>query len=202
MEVIYLSYPLKLEKKIDPSSMAIGFFDGIHLGHQKVIGKAMASARKLKVKSSVMTFDPHPKQVLGKQFDSDLITTFEEKIKLLDIMGLDIVYVVSFSGIFSKLSSEEFFEKFLIDLNISHITVGFDFTFGRFGGGNAEDLRRMANNLFKVTIVPPIKDINGIKISSTLIKEQLRAGNKSAVNDYLGRYSIASEYAISGVSFS
>ncbi|WP_174733537.1 FAD synthetase family protein [Mesobacillus harenae] len=194
MEVIYLSYPLNPDKKIDPSAMAIGFFDGIHLGHQKVIETAIGNAREFGVKSSVMTFDPHPKQVIGNGAVScNLLTSLEEKIKLLEKMGIDIVYVVSFSSVLSKLSPEDFFHRFLAHLTPICIAIGFDFTFGRYGAGSGQDLKRMAYNRFKVTIVPPINDINGVKISSTLIRQYLKAGNLAAVNKYLGRNYVVAE---------
>jgi len=187
MEVIFLSYPFKSDKEISPSSMAIGFFDGIHLGHQQVIGQAVHFAKKLNIQSSVMTFDPHPMQVLGKK-SPQIITPLDEKINILEDIGIDIVYVVSFTKIFSKLSPEDFLEKFLISLKPQHITVGFDFTFGSFGKGKAEDLKRMANHRFGVSIVPPIQNGTGIKISSTLIRDNIKMGNIAAVNNDLGRH--------------
>jgi riboflavin kinase / FMN adenylyltransferase len=193
MEVIYISYPLKLESKLQPSSMAIGFFDGVHVGHQEVIGRAITNAQRFKVKSSVMTFDPHPKEITGQHVEFKLITPLEEKIRLLEMMGVDLVYVVSFSKIFSNLSPEDFIDKFLVHLNVTQLSVGFDFTFGRFGAGKAEDLKGLANNRIIVTVVPPVKNEQGIKISSTLIREKLKAGSLSDVNRYLGRNFISTE---------
>jgi MFS family permease len=92
-------------------------------------------------------------------------------------------------------------EKFLIHLNVSHVAVGFDFTFGRYGIGKAEDLVDMANNRFDVTIVPLIKNHNGVKISSTLIRENIKSGDIGAVNSYLGWYYMDPKSVVSGSSF-
>ncbi|MED3660445.1 riboflavin biosynthesis protein RibF [Ureibacillus sp. FSL K6-8385] len=189
MNVIHLKYPYQLDK-VDPStsySLAVGFFDGVHKGHQVVIKTAMEKARELNVKSAVMTFDPHPSIVLGNSNEKIFyITPLPLKLEILEEMGVDTTFVVQFTSDFAKLSPEEFIQYFIRDLNIKHVTAGFDFSFGAFGKGNMELMKKLSRGDFGVTVVDKqIED--GEKISSTRIRKCLREGDMETVHQLLGR---------------
>jgi riboflavin kinase/FMN adenylyltransferase len=192
MRVIRLSYPIDITVHYPPVSLAVGFFDGVHRGHQVVIRDAIKKSERLGVHSGVMTFDPHPKSVLGSKEHVSSLTPISEKLQIFEDMGIDLVYVVAFNECFSKVSPSDFVEHLLIPLQIKNITVGFDFSFGKYGHGKAHDLKRMAKNRFQVKVIPSVNS-NSEKISSTNIRKALEAGNIQKVNEYLGR-----KYTIQG----
>ena len=144
MDVIQLKYPHQLVKNGGPYSLAVGFFDGVHLGHQQVINRAIEHAKEKGVKSAVMTFDPHPSIVLGGRNEKVFyITPLEQKIEKLKALGVDTVFVVNFTSDFAKLSPEDFVQFFIKDLHVVHVTAGFDFSFGAFGKGNMELMQQL-----------------------------------------------------------
>nr|WP_106784281.1 riboflavin biosynthesis protein RibF [Lysinibacillus timonensis] len=189
MNVVHLKYPHQLNK-MDMSnaySMAIGFFDGVHRGHQEVIQHAITKAKELNVKSAVMTFDPHPSIVLGGRKEKVFyITPLQQKISVLEELGVDTVFVVQFTSDFAKLTPEEFINFFIRDLKVVHVTAGFDFSFGAFGKGNMETMRELSHGNYGVTVVDKCTDENE-KISSTRIRKNLEDGNMEKVHKLLGR---------------
>jgi riboflavin kinase/FMN adenylyltransferase len=135
MKIIYLNYPnhLTAEETIGPLSMALGFFDGVHKGHQRVIGEAITHAKEKKVQSAVMTFDPHPSLVLGgRKEEVFYITPLQQKMEILKEMGVDVCFIVRFTSEFAQLTPEQFIRHFIKDLNVVHVAAGFDFSFGSF----------------------------------------------------------------------
>src|SRR5690606_11771135 len=109
--------------------MAIGYFDGVHLGHQQVIGKAKEIAIENGWKSAVMFFHPSPKEVLGKNGDDvRYITLLDEKIQQIERLGIDYSFVVPFTREFAQKSPETFVEEYIVGLNVQHVIAGFDFT--------------------------------------------------------------------------
>lgn len=196
MKTIHLSYPHHIANiNTDGDlSLAIGFFDGIHLGHQSVISKAKDVAKEKGIKLAVMTFDPHPSIVLGKRNEQVFyITPMEQKLRLLESMEVDIVFVVRFTSDFAKLSPQEFIEKFIVDLNVKHVTAGFDFSFGSFGQGSMDTMQELSEGRYEVTIVQKKTDETE-KISSTRIRQELKSGNMDKARALLGR-----PYQIPGV---
>lgn len=189
LKTIHLSYPHQT-KNIDiegPYSLAIGFFDGIHLGHQAVIKNAQEIAHNQKIKTAVMTFDPHPSIVLGKRNEQVFyITPLKQKLELLEMMEVDTVFVVRFTSDFAQLTPEEFIQKFILELGVKHVTAGFDFSFGAFGRGTMDDMKRLSDNKFTVHVVNKQSD-SIEKISSTRIRAELKAGNMDKVCNLLGR---------------
>jgi riboflavin kinase/FMN adenylyltransferase len=189
LKTIHLSYPhqTKSTEVEGPYSLAIGFFDGIHLGHQAVIGNARKIANDKGIKTAVMTFDPHPSIVLGKRNEQVFyITPLLQKLELLESMQVDTVFVVRFTSDFAQLTPEEFIQKFILDLGVKHVTAGFDFTFGAFGQGTMEIMKEQANNNFTVNVVNKKMDETE-KISSTRIRIELKSGNMDKAHDLLGR---------------
>ncbi|MEK5079696.1 riboflavin biosynthesis protein RibF [Solibacillus sp. FSL W7-1436] len=189
MNVIHLKYPHQLAQEIEKEaySLAIGFFDGVHKGHQAVIEAAKQKAEQLNIKSAVMTFDPHPSIVLGRRNEKVFyITPLPQKIDTLKKLNIDTVFVVNFTSDFAKLTPEEFIKYFIVDLNVRHVTAGFDFSFGAFGKGNMELMEELSNGRYGVTAIEKQQD-SVEKISSTRIRKALQDGEMEQARDLLGR---------------
>lgn len=167
--------------------MALGYFDGVHLGHQQVILAAKNTADREGVKTSVMTFHPHPSAVLKKGCEpKDLITPLREKIKIIEGLGADFLYIVEFSPEFASLSPETFIEQYIIGFNVCHVVAGFDFTFGKFGKGTMENFHEYAKGRVKSTAVAKYSNQDQ-KVSSTRIRSVIGAGDVEYAAELLGR---------------
>ncbi|MGE6514421.1 riboflavin biosynthesis protein RibF [Lysinibacillus sphaericus] len=189
MEVIHLKYPHQLQQResMQPYSLAIGFFDGVHIGHQSVIEAAKNEGNKRQIPTAVMTFDPHPSLVLGGRNEKVFyITLLQQKLQLFEEQGVDKVFVVHFTSDFAKLSPADFVDTFIRSLNIQHVTAGFDFSFGAFGKGTMEDMRALSDGDYGVTVVDKKAD-ELEKISSTRIRKLLQEGDMEAARTLLGR---------------
>ncbi|WP_186577427.1 riboflavin biosynthesis protein RibF [Aquibacillus kalidii] len=188
MEVIRLTYPHQLCRHQLPNTVAaIGFFDGIHRGHQKVIQTAHSIAKDQGKESAVITFTPHPSVVLRKDKQhASYITPLIEKQRLLEQMGIDRLYVITFNLELSKLSPQVFIDDFIIGLNITSLVAGFDFSYGHMGKGSMNTIEEHSRGKFKTTVVGKVQE-DLEKISSTRIRKHLLSGNIEAANDLLGR---------------
>ncbi|SIT67242.1 bifunctional riboflavin kinase/FAD synthetase [Edaphobacillus lindanitolerans] len=186
MKVHKLAYPEKPDTEGIGYSVAAGFFDGIHRGHQQVIGHAAEVARKEGLVPAVMTFDPHPSAVLGNKKDVTYITPLEQKLEILSDMGVGAVFVIRFSKEFASLTPEEFIECYIKGIGARHITTGFDFTFGKFGKGTPDTLRQLANGAYGVSVVGKVED-GGEKVSSTRVRKLLAEGDVQGAAGLLGR---------------
>lgn len=188
MDVISLHYPHTLTKQTQPESVAaIGFFDGVHIGHQTVIQKAIKIAKEKKTLASVMFFDPHPSVVLQKdKKDVQYITPLKDKILEMENLGVDRLFIVRFDKALSQLLPGEFIEQFVLRLNIVHVVAGFDFTFGHKGAGNMNNISEFLPNDIEYSVVSKQVKENK-KISSTRIRECLRDGNLGEAEQLLGR---------------
>ena len=132
-----------------------------------------------------MTFDPHPSIVLGKSNEKVFyITPLEQKLDLLESMGVDTTFVVRFTSDFAQLTPENFVDTFIRQLNVKHVTAGYDFTFGAFGKGNMETMKELAQNDFHVSVVEKKSD-DSEKISSTRIRQALTLGIWKMLLNYL-----------------
>jgi riboflavin kinase / FMN adenylyltransferase len=189
-----LSHPHQLKKdKIRETVIALGFFDGVHLGHQKVITTAKKLARQKQMQCAVMTFSPHPKEVLRAQEDRlDYLSPLPEKIKLIAQLGVDVLYVVEFTRDFAKLLPQQFVDDYLIGLNVKHVVAGFDYSYGKLGKGTMETLPFHSRNSFTQTTIPKVENEQE-KISSTHIRKLLNSGDVALIPEFLGRY-----YEVSG----
>ena len=188
MKVYKLNYPgaITLEKDTQ-YSLAIGFFDGLHKGHQTVIGQAIEKAKELGIHSAVMTFNPHPSHILGDGKNKiGYITPFEEKKRLLRSMGVDAMFVVNFDKPLAALQPASFIDIFIKELGVKHVTAGFDYTFGSKGAGTMEDMAKLADGAYGTTVIGKISDEKD-KISSTRIREMLSNGNVEGASSLLGR---------------
>ncbi|CEH31945.1 riboflavin biosynthesis protein RibF [Aneurinibacillus migulanus] len=186
MEIQRLHYPLPPDFKGEPCVLALGYFDGVHAGHRRVIQKAIDTAKSLGTKSAVMTFDPHPREVLGQSGYTQYLTPVDEKLEQLKTMGVDVAYVVHFNISFAAIYPEDFIDEFLMQLSAKHVVVGFDYTFGHRGKGTVFTLKEHANGRYGVDVVAPVNRF-GEKISSTLIREYLYSGKIKEATQFLGR---------------
>jgi len=167
-------------------ALALGYFDGVHKGHQKVILKAKEIAENTGMKSAVMTFHPHPLVVLRKQQEIEYLTPLEEKIKLIEQLGVDILFVVEFTKEFASLLPQQFVDEFIINLNVKHVVAGFDFTYGHLGKGTMETMPFHSREQFLHTTVEKLTD-HDRKVSSSLIREVIRSGDVAYADTLLGR---------------
>lgn len=199
MKTIELSYPhTMLQSELPKAVCAIGFFDGIHKGHQKVINIAVKEAEERNLESVVITFHPHPSVVLNKDVKAvKYITPLKEKQRILQQLKVDRLYIIKFNEDLSLLSPKHFIKDFIIGLNIQHVVAGFDFTYGHKGKGNMKDISNDANGLFTSTTVDKLEE-NDEKISSTRIRKRLDLGKVTEANFLLGRNLSVSGIVVEG----
>jgi riboflavin kinase / FMN adenylyltransferase len=199
LEVIKLKFPFNIDKtEIPPLSMALGYFDGVHLGHQKVILEAKKQAHQKGLNSAVMTFDPHPSVVLGKNDKHvQYITPLAEKIKIIEELGIDYLFIVHFTTEFANLLPQEFIDQYVIDLNVKHVVAGFDFSYGRMGKGTMEVLPFHSREEFTFTIVEKFTSGNE-KVSSTRIRQYIKDGRTAELPELLGRFYLTAGIVVHG----
>ena len=180
--------------KSDFNIATIGSFDGIHIGHKKILQTLTKIAKKNNGKSILITFWPHPRYVLKKNNDFKLLTSLDEKIKLFEKNKIDILYIVDFSLKFSKFSANKFIENILLEkLKINCLLIGYNNNFGRNREGNIRYLEENKKK-FDIDIISiPKQSVDKISISSTKIREYLNNGKISSANRLLGR-----KYSING----
>lgn len=190
MKVITLSHPLtKEENKFPPLAIALGFFDGVHLGHKKVISAAKQYATDNNIASAVMTFDPHPSVVLSRNSKQvKYITPVNDKIKLIKQLGIDYLFIVHFTESFAQLLPQQFIDQYIIGLNVKHVVSGYDYTYGRMGKGTTETMPFHSRNFFTQSVVPKLSANENDKISSTSIRAEINNGNVQLIPDLLGRF--------------
>ncbi|WP_243290930.1 FAD synthetase family protein [Bacillus sp. FJAT-47783] len=176
----------ELERQSTPCVVALGFFDGVHLGHRQVIREAREIARKKGVPLAVMSFFPHPKEVLskGKQ-QVDYLMPVKEKQRIFEKLGVDLCYIVPFDQSFASLKPERFVKNYLLNLGALHVVAGFDYAYGYRGEGHMDRMKMDARGLLEVTKVEKVA-CHGEKISSTLIREKIRTGAVEELPSCLG----------------
>jgi len=169
--------------------VALGNFDGVHLGHQAVIAEAARLADELSVSCGVLTFEPHPREYFQPDKPAFRLTPFRIKLRQLEAIGVDYVFLLAFDRALAKRSPESFIVEVLGEgLEPAHVVVGYDFVFGQNRSGNAEllnDLGRAAG--FGVTSLPAVADATGVVYSSTKVRQSLAAGDPRAAALLLGR---------------
>ncbi|WP_227395498.1 bifunctional riboflavin kinase/FAD synthetase [Jeotgalibacillus aurantiacus] len=199
MKVYTLHHPHELVKEELPKlSIALGFFDGVHKGHQKVIQTAVDYAAQHRLKSAVMTFEPHPSIVLSSKKDPvRLLSTLSQKLEKIRHLGVDYVFVVRFTSAFAGLEPQQFVDQYLINLNVVHVTAGFDFSYGKMGRGKMDTLPFHSRNAFTSTIVEK-QELSDEKISSTRIRQLIGDGEVQAAAELLGEEYITEGSVIHG----
>nr|WP_233403445.1 bifunctional riboflavin kinase/FAD synthetase [Bacillus halotolerans] len=183
-----MTHPHHLIKEEQPKSvMALGYFDGVHLGHQKVIGTAKQIAEEKGLTLAVMTFHPHPSHVLGRDREpKDLITPLEDKISQIEQLGTEILYVVKFNEVFASLTPKQFVDQYILGLNVQHAVAGFDFTYGKYGKGTMETMPVDLDGKADCTMVEKLTEQDK-KISSSYIRTALQNGDVELANVLLGQ---------------
>lgn len=178
----------------NPTVVTIGTFDGVHLGHQKIIAQITAAAKEKECDSLVLTFFPHPRMVLQEGTEMKQLNTIDEKITLLEQLGVDHLVIHPFDKAFSRMTAEEFVKQVLVDtFRLKKIIIGYDHRFGRNRTADINDLIAFGNTYgFEVSQISA-EELNDVSISSTKIRTALNEGNIELANNYLGY-----PYAITG----
>lgn len=189
MEII-TSLDAELKNKYPATVIALGTFDGLHLGHTDVINTAKDYAERSGLKLAVFTFSNHPLALIRPDLVPVRIISAEEKIKLLESFGVDYLINIPFTEDFAALSPDEFLER-LACFNYRCLVVGENFTYGFLGSGKTETLERSGRKNGFDVIVRPLVKMNGNVVSSTGIRNLIQAGHIEYANRMLGRaYSI------------
>ena len=169
-------------------AVAIGNFDGVHLGHQRLLDTAVAAARALGGDAVVFTFEPHPATVLAPQKAPPLLTSLPRKLELLARAGISACVLEPFTRELAEMSPEAFLQSILVEtLGARHIVVGYDFTYGRDRAGTAASLRAFgAARGIGVDVIEPV-EVNGVVVSSTRVRDLVREGDMPGARALLGR---------------
>jgi len=170
-----------------PTIVTIGTFDGVHVGHQKIIKHLIETANQSHLKSVILTFFPHPRMVLQKDANIKLINTINERAAILNNLGLDYLLVKKFTKTFSRLSAEDFVKDILVEkLNAKKVIIGYDHRFGRNRNADINDLKKFGDQYgFEVEEISA-QDINDVAVSSTKIRKALEDGDVAKANAFLG----------------
>jgi riboflavin kinase / FMN adenylyltransferase len=174
--------------------LAIGNFDGVHLGHRALLERLAAEARRLKLPAAVMTFEPHPRELFAPDQAPARLTSLREKLALLESCGVEEVFLLHFSRKLAGLTAEEFIERGLVQgLGVRHLIIGDDFRFGKGRAGDFAMLQAAGQQHgFGVEAMHTI-EINGERVSSSAVRDVLGAGDLEHAARLLGR-----PYSISG----
>ncbi|MBM7688107.1 riboflavin biosynthesis protein RibF [Enterococcus ureilyticus] len=188
MQIIPIRHPYTIDQiPTDEVVMVLGFFDGVHRGHQKVIetGKQIAQEKGLKL--AVMTFNQHPSIVFQKVLPENMkyLNSLEQKERLMASKGVDILYVIEFTSAFAHLAPQEFVDQYIVGLHAKVAVSGFDYTYGPKEIADVAHLPDYAKERFEIVTVSK-EELDGAKISSTRIRELMEAGKMEEVTELLG----------------
>jgi len=174
-------------KLLSNSVVTIGTFDGVHIGHKKIINRLVNIAKQEGLQAVVLTFFPHPRMVVQSDTKIKMLNTIDEKNKLLEQQGIDHLVIKKFTKEFSRLSAQEYVRKVLVEtLHVKHIIIGYDHHFGRNRTANIHDLKAFGEIYdFKVTEILA-QEIDEVTISSTKIRQALNSGDVKTANTFLG----------------
>ena len=174
-------------KLLSNSVVTIGTFDGVHIGHKKIINRLVNIAKQENLQAVVLTFFPHPRMVVQSDTKIKMLNTIDEKNKLLEQQGIDHLVIKKFTKDFSRLSAQEYVRKVLVEtLHVKHIIIGYDHHFGRNRTANIHDLKAFGEIYdFKVTEILA-QEIDEVTISSTKIRQALNSGDVKTANTFLG----------------
>ncbi len=184
---------------LEASVVTLGNFDGIHVGHQALIGGAVREAKKRKLPSVVLTFEPHPLKVLAPERAPKMLLTHKDKMQLLRALGVDIVVIQHFDLAFAKLTAESFVHSLLAGkLKARQVWVGSDLRFGQGRKGGVAELQKWGGELgFSVSTVGPIM-VSDHRVSSSRIRQMVMEGQVDKVEPMLGRYHFLSGRVVGG----
>lgn len=170
------------------SIVTIGTFDGVHIGHRKIITDMVAKGEKENLLSILLTFFPHPRMVLQKDFNIKMIDTINEKKKIFKKLGVEVLIIQPFTTDFSRMSAIKFTRDILVNsLKVSKLMIGYDHRFGRNREATVKTLKSFGLDYnFKVDEIPA-QDIESISVSSTKVRKAIRSGDFKLVNKFLSR---------------
>ncbi|WP_323789150.1 bifunctional riboflavin kinase/FAD synthetase [Psychroserpens sp.] len=170
-----------------PSVITIGTFDGVHIGHQKIIERLVKVGKNKSLESVVLTFFPHPRMVLQKESNIELLNTIDERKDLLSKLNLQALVIKTFTVKFANLSARDYVKRVLVEeLNAKHIIIGYDHHFGKNRSANIEDLKIYGKEFgFDVEEISA-QDIKDVAVSSTKIRNAISNGELQTANTYLG----------------
>ena len=179
--------------------VTIGTFDGVHIGHQKIIEKLIQGSKNSDCESLILTFFPHPRMILHEASSIKLLNTINEKSGFLKKMGLDNLVIHPFDIKFSNLSAEEFVKTILVDsFNIQKIIIGYDHRFGKNRAANIDDLIAFGDKYgFEVEQISA-QEVDSVSVSSTKIRDAIANGTMAVANEYLGYNYLLSGKIIKG----
>ncbi|MDN3670940.1 bifunctional riboflavin kinase/FAD synthetase [Echinicola jeungdonensis] len=183
-------------KPVNNAVVTSGTFDGVHLGHQKILARIRDIANKIKGETVLITFWPHPRLILyPEEHNLRLLTTFEEKAKMLESFGVDHLVTIPFTKEFSQLTGEEFVQQILVEkIQTRKLVIGYDHRFGKNREGSFDHLQANKEKYgFDIEEIPRA-DVDHVGISSTKIRMALESGEIQVANEFLGR-----EYEINGI---
>src|SRR5712691_3199420 len=171
-----------------PTVLTLGVFDGLHLGHQLIMQTVVERARAVGAMPTVITFEPHPREVLHPESAPPLLQTFDQKIEALGVLGVEQTIIIHFDKEFAQIRAEDFLRDVVVDrLHAKEVYLGRGFAFGHDREGNIELLRRVSNRLgFLADEVPEVR-LRGQRISSSRIRELLNQGHVNLARRMLGR---------------
>ena len=170
-------------------SVAVGAFDGVHRGHQAVIGQAREAAERLGVPLGVVSFDPHPRRYFQPEAAPFRLMTRGQMARALGDLGVDLLYLLPFDAEMAAMTEAAFARQVLAEgLGVRHVAVGFDFTFGKGRSGSPALLRGYGEEMgFSVSVSERVDDADGLKLSSSAVREALKAGDMERTGAILGR---------------
>jgi riboflavin kinase / FMN adenylyltransferase len=178
------------EVSLDKNTViTLGTFDGIHLGHRKIIDEVVKKATKFGGRSFLITFFPHPRKVVSSGNQVKLLNTPDEKAEMIEKLGIENLLIINFTKEFSQLSPQKFIEKYIVQsIGAKEVVIGYDHHFGKARGGDIDSLMEQAKVFgFDVTVIPAF-NMDGVSISSSKIRKAVSDGDINLANKYLGRY--------------
>lgn len=186
MQIVNVKHPLlEQQRPADDTVLIMGFFDGVHLGHQKVIKTGVELAQKHNLRAVLMTFDRSPRTVYQYEKNFKYLSTMQRKAQLVEQLGVDYLYFVQFSEDFAHLQPQEFVDQYMVGLKAKYVVAGFDYTYGKKDIANMQRLPEYAQRRFE-TVTVPEQLINGQKIGSSAIKTFISQGHIQTANEFLG----------------
>lgn len=200
MQVIQLHHPYRPDDIIDESIvLALGFFDGVHLGHQAVIQRAQQEAQLRGIKLAVMTFNQHPK-IIYSNIDAQSVkylSTTDRKLELFEGLGVDVTYLIDYTLDFGMQSPQSFVDEYIVGLKAEVVVAGFDYTYGKKDIANMQTLEGHAKGRFDIIEISELT-MHEHKVGSTSIKDLLTHGNLEEANQQLGYIYQTSGYVVPG----
>ncbi len=168
------------------SVLVLGMFDGVHLGHQALMRQARALADRFGVPMVVMTFDRHPLSLIAPAMAPSMLTTAQERMRLIEAQGADVVCVIPFTEELRDIAPEDFVNLLVARWHPKAVVIGYNYNFGKHGAGTAETMRRLGEAVGFETVVVPEVRVDGKAVNSTRVRQLLAEGNTAEAERLLG----------------